>query len=500
MARNPSGVFGNVINQSVTRLFMDDESYPVLAPLDGHRMETDDVEETDAVDFKTVLWNRETLQFDSHTIRIIAPQVDGVTGTITVPPYEYSRLQEIIEGGDKRSFMSIRQGDSYADRFARVLRSDSALSPLNDSDAWAIESFDSIDEPEGSTTTVSAPNLGKIYPLKAAEVNNIGSTALYDVLFTFKDTGLVRSGFTPKDILFGGADADAYLAVGSSSSDGYQQRWDTLTEITQAIGTGNIITSLIQDGGSVVGTWADHIDPTTATDGGTFAYVNGTVTLGTTITTPMYGSAAIDGTFIFVGKGGVIRTSDILDPTVTSAISHAETLEHMMAIDADVDNDVFYMVTDSGSFLTLIASSVADISSYLPASPSDLQAVKVLGDNHVAVGGASGYFAEHRIATRASASNQYTQSTVNSGSGTVRCMGGNDLRVMVGVDTKLFERSLLTIADVRLEFTELEVDGGAPSGNFTAIEMLMRYNEYNFGVAVTASAEIVYLNPLLATR
>ena len=498
MAQRPTGVKGDVINLSKTRLFMDDDGYPLLSPLDGHKMETDDIEETDAVDYKTVLWDREALRFRPHTVRLINPEVDGVTATITVPPYEYSRLQEIIEAGDERTFISIRQGASYSNRFAKVIRSNAALSQLNDSVPWSILSFDDIDEPEGPATTVSAPYLGKIYPLKAAAVNTIGSTAWYDVLFTFQDTGFLQSGFTPKDVLVGGADADAYLAVASSSADGYQTRWDTITEITQTIGTGNIITSLIQNGGTIVGTWADNADPALATDGGTFAYVNGTVTPGTTLTNGMYGCAAIDGTFIFVGAGGVIRTSTSLDPATTTAISHAATVEDMTGIDADVDNDVFYIVTDSGSLLTLVASNVTDISTYLPGSPTSLVAVKVLGDDHVAVGGASGYFAEHRTATRASATNKYTESTLNSGSGICRSISGNDLRVMAAVDSKLFERSVLTINDVRLEFAELELDGGAPSGNIMAIEMLTRYNEQNFGVAVTASAEMIYLSPQLA--
>jgi hypothetical protein len=498
MAQRPEGVKGNVTNLSTARLFMDDENYPLLAPLDGHKMETDDIEETDAVDYSTVIWDREALKFNPHTVRVINPVVDGVTATITVPAYEYSRLQELIEGGDERTFISIRQGSSYSNRFAKIMRSDAALTQLNDADPWSISSFNDIDEPEGPQTTVSASNLGKIYPMNAAEVNTIGSTALYDVLFTFQDTGFVQSGFTPKDILVVGADTDAYLSVGSSSGDSYETRWDTITEITNAIGSGNIITSIVQDGGTIVGTWADNIAPASATDGGTFAYVNSTVTIGTTITNGMYGSAAIDGTFYFVGAGGVIRTSNNLDPAVTTAITHSETVEDMTAIDADVDNNVLYIVTDSGSLLTLVASNVTDISAYIPGSPSSLSCVKVLGDDHVAIGGASGYFAEHRVGTRASASNQYTQTTLNSGSGTCRSIGGNDLRVMAAVDTKLFERSPLTINDVRLEFAELELDGGAPSGNIMAIEMLTRYNEMNFGVAVTASAEIIYLNPELA--
>lgn len=501
MAKTPSGVFGTPINLSTTRLFILDENFPQLSALDGHRMEVDDPETTDEVSLRTMLWNVESLRFEPHTVQIISEQIDGVTATITIPAYEYSRLEEIAEGGDMPAFVSIRQGSSYDKRYARVLRVTAPLSAIVDADVWSVENFEAIDEPEGKTTTASGSNYGRMFPMTAREVNSIATSSLYAVLFTYADSAqALKSGYTPKDILVGGLSTNGYLGVGSSSSDSIQDRWDTLSAISNSIGAGNIVTSLVGSNGVYVGTWADDPDPATATDGGTFSYVNGTVTLGTSISTPMYGCAAIDGDFVFVGKGGVVYTSDSLTPATLTQVTHAVTSEHMMAVAGDPDNDVFYIVTSSGSLLTLVASSVSDISAYLPGSPSDLRSVAVLGDDHIAVGGANGYYAEHLEATNASASNPYTQSTLNGGSGTVRAIAGETTRVLCGVDTKLFERSLLTINDVILQFQELTIDGGAPSGNITDIKMLTRYNEPNFAVAVTASAEILYLNPQHSTR
>ncbi|GEM_PF-5248201 len=500
MARTPGGVSGSVKRPLKTRLMMDGPKYPEMEALDSHTLEIDEPETTDRVEYPYLLWNDENKEFEQQTIEIVPETITSVSFTITIPAFDNSQLEEIREGRDKRNFFAVRDTGDYTENLAKIMRTTAALGPIVESGVLTVSNTE-IDEPEGATTTGTASNVGQQKPLKAAEVKTLASTPLYAVGFTGSDAnGFLESNFTPKDIMVAGNDAtDAYLGLVSSSSDAYANRWDTDDEITPSIGSGRIITSLVRSQGIVVGTWANDADPGTATDGGVWAYVNGAVTVEDAIGIPMYACAALDGTFYFGGKGGVIYTSNSLDPAIISQVTHAVTSNHISDMDADSDNNVVYVVTASGNLLTVVSANVSDASAYLPGSSTNLQAVKVLGDNHVAVGGASGYFAEHRKATRAAASNQYTQSQINAGSGTIRAIAGNDFRVMVGIDTKIFERSLLTLDTIRLEFSELAFDGGAPSGNIMALTMLMRYNEPNFGAGVTAGGEIIYINPIAAT-
>lgn len=310
--------------------------------------------------------------------------------------------------------------------------------------------------------------------------------------------------------------SQSYVAVGGSGNladEGFaavtDDRFATVTDISNITGTGSdYFHSSVSVGNTVVAssTASNDLSATAGTlhvsasrgEAGTWNAASG-------FAKPVYGLARMGEYIVGVGKGGTVLAAGpsgmcissnqgaSFEEITSSALGQANTILRDAAYDEDKAR-LYVVGTDSsgGAGKVLVATesggdiTVVDISAnILSLAPTSLTQVAVLAEDHIAVAGASGFYAESRDGGT-------TWSKIAVGTtDAITALDGNVHRVVLGATTKLFERTILSNND----FTQITLqDGATVTGNYTAITMGLE-GDMNSFIAGTSAGEIVAGRP-----
>lgn len=171
-------------------------------------------------------------------------------------------------------------------------------------------------------------------------------------------------------------------------------------------------------------------------------------------------------------------------------VSNIATLSATAALtDAAVDEVTgnIYAVAQDGTLWVGVSTSGSIFFSEIttiPGAPATLYSVHVLGQDHLAIGGASGYYAESF-----DGGTTWSQpSAVNAGS--VFGITGTQWRALVGNATALFSRWVTS--DYNYESVPPQ-NGATISGNVTGVAQTQESSEYNTFAFVTDDGETFFV-------
>lgn len=239
---------------------------------------------------------------------------------------------------------------------------------------------------------------------------------------------------------------------------------DTIT-FPAGIPATSFITDVLCIGRNIYVTFADDADPHGAGAAGGVAYspdgTNWTVSTG--VTDPMYGLALFNGLIYAVGAGGAMYKS--ANGVTWDAVTLTGITSDFAAMAVDEDNSLAYLVGGSGAFMTMTTDEqVSDLSTVAGTGTTNLSAVHVLAPNHVAIGGAAGFYAESYDVD----GGVWTVGVIGGASDAVAAISGTRYRVVAGAGGTLYERSLLTDMDFQAQDF---LYGGSVTGDITDIAM-----------------------------
>lgn len=230
-------------------------------------------------------------------------------------------------------------------------------------------------------------------------------------------------------------------------------------------------------------------DPAT---GGTLFSNDGMATvpaLDTNITVSIMGVGFYNGQYMAVGGAGlgasVVYVSDDGVSWTSVGASPLPAAHALTALAVDEVAGKFYVVSEDGKLLsgTENGGSIIylDLTSRLPSSPTALWTVHVFGEDHIAVGGASGFYAES-----VDGALTFTSPAV-PGATAINSITGTKHRALVGTAAKTYVRDVMT----NMEYTLLEVqDGITITGNVVGLAQTDDLNLNHF-LAVTADGEVM---------
>lgn len=275
-----------------------------------------------------------------------------------------------------------------------------------------------------------------------------------------------------------------------------EDRFATQTAVTAAaFPTASVISSILSDGNTRIAGFRDVAAIATAATGGVAASFDGglTWTLATGIAVPINAVAKFNNLYLAAGGTGAGAAKLYSSPdglTWTDIVSSVlPATDALTSIAVDKDNSVFYLTAEAGKLLSGISTGasllLSSLTANLPGTPSGaLLASCVLAPNFLAVGGASGYYAETHDGGATWAQ------TFNGGSASIGAIAGNCFRTLIGVDAKVYERSVLT----NMSFTNIVPQQGYTiTGNVSAIEKAE--DDDNYFLVGTAAGELLLAKP-----
>jgi hypothetical protein len=228
-----------------------------------------------------------------------------------------------------------------------------------------------------------------------------------------------------------------------------------------------------------------------STDNGTSA------TIDSNLTVPAYAVGRFDGQYVAVGGAlagqAMFWYSDngIAWTSVTSANLPAN--KALLSLAVDNDGQTIYAVGEDGLAVKIFKSAGAfNISAItLPGSvgTTDINVVRVLAKDHVAVGGAGGYYAESLDAGVV-----WTQPSVTTTSA-IKALAGNVYNTVYGAATSIAKRNVLS--DYRYAVDTFQ-NGASVSGDFVGADSITFgaiEDETNYYVLVTDEGEVVIGRP-----
>ncbi len=475
-------------------LMMMEGSTPVSRPerLVGHSMTSPNFNRSDALQMVRVKLQNGRIR--TYTVTKRAPELRSVEYTIGFPSgalYTPALAAALRPNNRNTFYLKYLCASDRRFNHAYALPDATLDSPQPEGDLITIDQENAVTE----TSTLRTGEQVKVWALGySLAYTDSSADPLYAAAFKTFDCPS-EDDVPGLDVLAGGGDGTA-APLALSTDD----RFESVTNPTTGIGTAKVITDIYTDGDIVVVAHSDKelpSGPATAggivvstDDGANFAAVSG-------ITVPIFGVDRIGDTFVAVGGTGAgaakvyIARGNVTTWTEVASVALPGT-DALAGVAVDEYTGRIYMVGESGTLLVAQLSGsampISDISANLPGTPGLLTEVAVLGDDHVAVGGAAGYFAESFDGGAT-----FQQKTV-AGSTVIGAIGGTTLRTLVGAGTNLYERDILTNMDFKKVVLE---DGQAVTGNYTAIatgvdEALGRFNMF---VAVTDDSEVVIGKP-----
>lgn len=271
-------------------------------------------------------------------------------------------------------------------------------------------------------------------------------------------------------------------------------RFSSVDVLTTGIATGNSVKAVYTDGDIVLAGFADTPDPTAAAAGGTIISADGgdTFTIDANLTLPVNAVGYFEGQYIAAGGAGggqgMLWTSDDGINWTSVASGALSATKEITSIAVDTQNECFYLTGAGGLLLKGTKSgSTIQLAALAPTSVSTtyLWRVSVFGDNHIAVGGAAGYYAESLDGGSTWATPQVPGSTAVRG-----IAGLSHIRAMIATGSVVTDRTIMN----KNQYTiRTYANAGAITGDFT--DMSNGDGEYNYSIAVTDDGEIVICKP-----
>lgn len=278
-------------------------------------------------------------------------------------------------------------------------------------------------------------------------------------------------------------------------------RFANVTSVSNSAPVTSIGRAVATDGDQVLIGFSDTAVISTGTAGGTLFSgdrLASAPTIDSNLTVPIHGVGRYNGQWIAVGGtgagNGYIAVSD--DGITWEAVASANLPvgKAFAAIAIDEENGVFYAVGEAGAAVkgSVSAGSIILSTIALPGSPGGLiTSVAVLGEDHIAVAGASNYYAESF-----DGGVTWVQPSI-PGTATVAAVTGTRERAMVAVGTAFSQRSVLT--DMNYRAMTLQ-NGSTITGDITALASPNRIlsddeTAFNYFVGVTDDGEVVFFKP-----
>lgn len=467
-------------------LLMMEGSTPVARPerLPGHTLTNGNVNLSDALRITRVELSRGRIR--TFTITKRAAEEQGRTYDIGFPSgaiYTPALRAAQRPGCSRTFFMKYLCPEDRRFEHVRILPNGVLSPPVPTGDLITVEDVTPITE----TSTLETSTQETLFILGYDPVYSVSSTNIGAIAFlTAECPGC--ADVPGLALIAAGGDGDGATTVVRTD--------DRFTNVTNptAGGSDHYATGIFTDGGLVVMTFADETTPA----GGTGA-VAGSIAISNNggqsfvavsgISLPVYGVDRLGGTLIAVGGTGAgagkIYYSQDEGGSWTEFTGTTTVAEAFTAISADNEVGAAYIVGEAASLFKVTvpgtAVILADLSNNLPGSPTALSAVKVLGPNHIMVGGASGYLAESFDGGA-----NWVQLAV-AGANAVGAIGGNRFRTLVGAAGVLWERSPLNDFGWSQVATE---SGVAISGNIRSIAMNAD-GDYNLFAIVTSNGQFL---------
>lgn len=319
--------------------------------------------------------------------------------------------------------------------------------------------------------------------------NDTLDDAQYAIAFRTEECEGCDTGQPYTDLIVGGGGlAEDDLTVAYNTDN----RFADLTTLTHLIPIEHVVTDIYTDGKIALLAFANM--PSAGDVGGATGGVSysdnineaaPTFTLDTNITECVFGVAKFRETYIAVGGtaagDGLIWTST--NGTAWTALSSGAlaTGHAFNRIAVDEERERFYIVGQNG--VAIVGRPAGDtflLSALTPdnVGTNDLYAVAVLGNNHLALGGAAGAYAESL-----DGGTTWVNPAV-PGTSAIRRIKGTAYRTVVAAGTSLYQRTILSLN----EFKTIPIQEGATiSGDIFGLDV---GEDWNYVAYCTDDGEV----------
>lgn len=465
--------------------------------LEGHGMASFNQELSDPVDIRLERIERGRKVF--YTKRLRSADLLAITFNLLMPaggPLWTPALQRAraSRSGCESTFYAKRLCVDNADLEHAYIWPDCAMNPPTRVQDF-IPISDNAVTPAEWQSEVRAPQEQILWNVGVYEVHD-GSVPFYAIAFrTDECAGCDDDAPYSRLVAVGGVDGANDLIVAVSDD-----RFATNDVVTTPAPQDHVGTSVWTDGNLCLVGFASHPDVANvaSTTGGTLFSANinddtPVFTLDADITEPVRGVAKFGQFYLAVGgtaSGAAMLWYSVDGINWTSQSSAALPGTHALTgIAVDNDEGFIYMVGENGTCLKgRVSAGAISIEALAPTgvSTTQLNAVAVLGPDHIAVGGESGYYAESE-----DGGVTWTQPSVPT-AGDILSIAGSDERTLVGTSAaEIFHADFLT--DFGFEDYTLETGATLTNG---VQGLASTPEDFNYFAAVTAAAgEVAYGRP-----
>lgn len=495
--KRPVGMHGATMFTADYRVMMSQSVFGRLRRLDGHSLRWAAQEESTPATASLVQFNQQTRKVEMTTVETERKYITKRDFEIGIPPWEWSYLEEVVSAGADYDYFRVRSDCPYCDRRAYLYEPQTKLKEIMETENLSMGGTDPQNEAIGKTTGANLNTFVDIKAISAALTGTPATGALYAVAWMVPDY-CGNASECPGEIVVGGVIVGDAVGENAAILSTNISRFDTETHIALGLGATDVITDILVVGETQFFTWADDIDTATAADGGVLVRRNGAVSEaeagGSVLGNAMYGLTLDgDGRIIAVGQNGAIFVTTMANPTVMTDISVAAETDDFIAI-ASGGSSVSYIAASNGNAFSLVASQVTDITTDV----KDGQTVAIwnkvasLSYGHVIFCGPNGIISE-----TIDDGEVWFSSVLNQGAGNVLAATGHTFRTLVSIDSAIFERSPLELAEenefASMKWRELELEGGQePSGNIVDMAILYWLNGPNVLAFVSDEGEVGY--------
>jgi hypothetical protein len=495
----PVSAFGGHSTNEMFRLYVQG-SYPSFINLDGHSLAMPTQDATEQLDIPDTRYDVASKSLVTTMVATKRTKITKRQASIGAPPWDISVLDELEYTGVVRDYMTLRADCEYCNRRAFIYKSHLALGQFTTSENLVKGGPDPTAELIGRTAPLEVNDIVDFRPLIGRVAKDVGANALYAALW--QNAGDCSEAVPcPGGLFVGGGQIGGTAAEILASITTSTARFDTVAAINAGLPAGSIITAMILVDNTIVGTFADNINPATATTGGVFYFKNNVVTVGEdsggVLAEPLYAITREGNRILAVGKGGATYVA--LKNNLRTGwleITNAYT-GHFLAV-ASTGN-VTYIASSDGNAYSLTGVVFTDITAVVDPQndATALNSVTHLGKGHIMFGGTPGFISENR---KADNGGTWTVDIIGGGAGTVQTIAGTSERIFIGLDDEIQERSPFTMENDIMQFQVFELQGGQTlSGNIRQIVVLDWLYGPNVFAAVTTAGEIVYANPCYAS-
>ena len=224
-----------------------------------------------------------------------------------------------------------------------------------------------------------------------------------------------------------------------------------------------------------------------------------TATIDSNVSAPVYGVGRFDGQYVAVGGalGGQALFWYSDNGTAWTSVTNGALPANkaLLSLSVDSDGSAIYAVGEDGLAVKIFKSggsfNMSAITLPGSVSSTDINVVRVLAIDHVAVGGAGGYYAESL-----DGGTTWTRPAVTTTSA-ITALAGNVYNTVYGAATAIASRSVLNLNFFKNNIMQ---NGASITGNFTGGDSLhvgygSTEERSNYYVLVTDDGEVVIGRP-----